>query len=122
MDNPLSVEGKINQMMSGRSKQAQSAADQIILVRESGSIERIGSNGFYHRNHQKIMVEPRHQCYVFSVVGQFNSFGLSNPKQNFGICCDYRNNYFEYQGIRIPINYVPELLKIFNHYHSQINN
>ena len=97
--------------------------DRIILNRGDGSDEEtISSTGYYHVCCSKppVKMSTIDQMRAYAIVKQFN--GLSQPSPHLSAyhppCCNFRDSYFDYQGVRVPINYAPQLEEIFNKYHQ----
>lgn len=114
------VNNRLNNMMSGGlSLQGIPRPDRIILVRGNNQKEpeQLCSTGYYYQSPtgKRVKVAKQCQCRAFALVNQFNGFSLPNPKNSLP-CCSYKENYFQYQGVRIPVRYVPDLLQIFNKY------
>lgn len=94
----------------------------ISLNRGQDKIETISSTGYYHLccDSQPIKMESNDLARAFTIANQFNGFAEPSPHPSayHPKCCNYRDSYFQYQGVRLPINFVPQLLEIFNKYHS----
>lgn len=93
--------------------------DKIRIYRGNGDSESetISSTGYYHAccNDPPVKMDKKDVCFAFSVAQQFNGYALPSPRTYSPKCCSLES-YVEYQGVRIPLNHVPDLWEVFDKY------
>lgn len=102
----------LDSMFKGYSIQGVPRPDLIILKRDNNNsfVEMLTSNDYYINSNKKIKkINSDDKLLAFMIIKQLNGVSLATPKQKI-------NSYFEYQDVKIPVNYAPQLKEIFDKY------
>ena len=108
-------------MSGNHSLQGIPRPDRILYNRGDGrSSAYISSTGYYHGGGDSPPkeMEAYHVVRAFTIANQFNGFSEPSPHAStyHPKCCDFRKTYFQYQGVRLPVVFVPQLHEIFMRY------
>lgn len=103
--------------------QAQGVSRPDIIYLKSGWHDRyptsINSKGYFHQccDQPPRWMNPQDVCRAFAIVKQFQGFSEAPLRPPYQSECCGGPQIFEYGGVKMPTNHVPQLLEIFKKYH-----